>query len=124
MTKRARSRRSTKKQSNGMLIAGVVAGGIIIFAGLIYLAFREPARLNLLGYCNNNPDNCVVLGNEDAEVTVVEVSDYGCSHCRDFNLETAPILEAQYVETDQVKWIVVPFAFVITSYSIHYTKLS
>ncbi len=110
MTKRARSRRSAKKQNNWMFIVGIVVGGIIIFAGLIYLAFREPARLSLLAYCNNNPENCIVLGNEDADATVVEVSDYGCSHCRDFNLETSPTLAAQYVDSDQVKWIVVPFA--------------
>ena len=110
MTKRPRSRRAAKKQTNWMLIAGIVVGGVVIFVGLIALAFREPARLSLLGYCNNNPDNCIVLGNEDADVAVVEVSDYGCSHCRDFNLETAPILEAQYIDSDQVKWIVVPFA--------------
>jgi len=110
MTKRARNRRSARKQTNWMLVAGLVIGGIVIFVGLIYLAFREPTRLSLLAFCNNNPENCIVLGNEDAEVTVVEVSDYGCSHCRDFNLETSPTLEAQYVDTNQVKWIVVPFA--------------
>lgn len=110
MTKRARSRRSAKKQTNWMPIVGLVVGGIVLFAGLIYLAFREPARLSLLGYCNNNPENCVVLGDENADVTVVEVSDYGCTHCRDFNLETSPTLRAQYVDSDQVKWIVVPFA--------------
>ena len=110
MTKRARSRRSTRKQTNWTLIGGIVAGGVILFIGLIYLAFREPTRLSLLGFCNNNPENCIVIGNEDAEVAVVEVSDYGCSHCRDFNLETSPILEEQYLNTDQVKWFVVPFA--------------
>lgn len=110
MTKRARSRRSAKRQNNGVLVAGLVVGGTILFVGLIYLAFREPTRLSLLAYCDNNPENCVVLGNEDAEVTVVEVSDYGCTHCRDFNLETSPTLEAQYVASDQVKWVVVPFA--------------
>jgi protein-disulfide isomerase len=110
MSKRARSRRAASKQSNWKLIIGIVVGGIIIFVGLIALAFREPARLSLLGYCNNNPDNCVVIGDESAKVAVVEVSDYGCSHCGDFNLDTAPILSAQYVDTNQVKWIVVPFA--------------
>lgn len=110
MTKRARNRRTGKKQTNWMLIAGIVVGGVIIFVGLIALAFREPVRLSLLGYCNNNPDNCIVVGNENAEVAVLEVSDYGCSHCRDFNLETGPVLEAQYIDSDQVKWVVVPFA--------------
>ncbi len=110
MSKRARSRRAASKQSNWKLIIGIVVGGIIIFAGLIALAFREPARLSLLGYCNNNPDNCVVIGDDSAKAAVVEVSDYGCSHCANFNLDTAPILSAQYIETNQVKWVVVPFA--------------
>lgn len=110
MAKKARNRRSALKKTNWTLIIGLVIGGIVIFAGLIALAFREPARLGLLAYCNNNPENCIVLGNEDAEVSVVEVSDYGCSHCRDFNLETSPLLEAQYVDTNEVKWVVVPFA--------------
>lgn len=110
MAKRVKGRRSANTQTNWLAIGGFVIGGIVIFAGLIFLAFREPARVSLLGFCNNNPDNCIVLGNEDAEVTVVEVSDYGCSHCRDFNVETSPLLEAQYVDTDEVKWVVVPFA--------------
>jgi protein-disulfide isomerase len=110
MTKRARSHRQARKQTNWMLIGGVGIAGFVIFVGLIYLAFREPTRLSLLGFCNTNPENCIVVGSEDAEVAVVEVSDYGCSHCRDFNVETAPVLEAQYVDTNEVKWIVVPFA--------------
>ncbi len=110
MTKRARRRSSAKKQANWTVVAGIVVGGVILVAGLIYLAFREPARLSLLAFCNNNPENCLVLGDEDAEVAVVEVSDYGCSHCRDFNLDTAPVLDEQYIETGQVKWVVVPFA--------------
>ena len=110
MAKRARGSRAASKQTNWVLVGGLVVGGIVIFLGLIMLAFREPTRLSLLGYCNNNPDNCIVLGNDDADVTVVEVSDYGCSHCAAFNLETGPQLEAQYVDTDEVKWVVVPFA--------------
>ncbi len=110
MTKRARNRQTAKGQSNLMLIGGIVLGGIIIFAGLIALAFREPARPSLANYCDTNPDNCIVVGDKDADVTVVEVSDYGCSHCRDFNLETGPLLEAQYVDTNSVKWVVMPFA--------------
>jgi protein-disulfide isomerase len=110
MKKRTQSRRAANKQANWKLVAGIVVGGIVIFAGLIALAFREPAQLNLLTYCDNNPDNCIVLGNENANTAVVEVSDYGCSHCRDFNLETAPQLEAQYVKSNQVKWIILPFA--------------
>ncbi|WP_420631906.1 DsbA family protein [Candidatus Leptofilum sp.] len=110
MAKRARTRKSAKKETNWLVIGGLIVGGIVIFVGLVALAFREPNRLSLLSYCNNNPDNCIVVGDVDADVAVVEVSDYGCSHCRDFNLETGPLLNAQYVEPGEVKWIVVPFA--------------
>ncbi|MCP4419016.1 MAG: thioredoxin domain-containing protein [Chloroflexi bacterium] len=110
MKKRTRSRRAAKKKTNPMLIVGIVVGGIVIFAGLIALAFREPTRQSILTYCDNNPDNCIVMGNEEADVAVVEVSDYGCGHCRNFNLDTAPLIEAQYVDSGQVKWIIVPFA--------------
>jgi protein-disulfide isomerase len=109
MAKRVKNRRSANKQTNWLLVGGLIVGGVIVFVGLIALAFREPARLSLLGFCENNPENCIVLGDENAEVSVVEVSDYSCSHCRDFNLETGPMLQVQYVETDQVKWVVVPF---------------
>lgn len=110
MAKRIKTRKSVKKQTNWFVIGGLIVGGVVIFVGLIALAFREPNRISLLGFCNNNPENCIVVGDADAEVAVVEVSDYGCSHCRDFNLETSPIINAQYVETQDVKWVVVPFA--------------
>lgn len=110
MAKRARTRKSVKKQTNWFVVGGLIVGGVVIFVGLVMLAFREPNRISLLGFCNSNPDNCIVIGDEDADVAVVEVSDYGCSHCGAFNLETSPLLQAQYVEPGDVKWVVVPFA--------------
>jgi len=105
-----RARRKAKRQTNWLVIGGIVVGGVILFAALIALALREPPALQLAAYCENNPENCIFMGPEDAAVTVVEVSDYGCSHCADFNIETSPILEDEYVETGQVRWIVLPFA--------------
>jgi protein-disulfide isomerase len=107
MTKRAKK---TKKQGpNWLLIGGIVLGGVVLI-GLMALAFQPPRQLQLEKFCDNNPDNCVVEGDADAPVTIVEVSDYGCSHCGDFNLETAVRIQEAFVKTGLVRWVTMPFA--------------
>lgn len=115
MSKRTRTRsRGGKRQTNWLLIGGIVAVGLIVIV-LLALTLRDPdsssSALSSLGkYCQNNPDNCIAKGDPDAPVTIVEISDYGCGHCSDFNLETAPVLDSEYVATDDVYWIVLPYA--------------
>jgi protein-disulfide isomerase len=110
MTKRVRrKKRAQKRETNYWLIGGMILGGIVLVA-LIALSFRGPNQLDLVTYCENNPENCIVEGAAAASVTVVEVSDYGCGHCRNFNETTAVAIHDQYVETGQVKWVVMPFA--------------
>jgi len=111
MTKRAKKRKkqSAKRGTNWWIIGGVIIGGVVL-VGLIALSFRGPNQLNLETYCDNNPENCIVEGAADAPVTIVEVSDYGCPHCRDFNSETAVTIHDQFVQEGQVKWVVMPFA--------------
>ena len=115
MSKRTRKRtRGGKRETNWLVIGGIVAVGIIVIV-LLALTLRDPdsssEALSALGeYCQNNPDNCIAKGDPDAPVTIVEISDYGCGHCRDFNLETAPVLDSEYVATDDVYWIVLPYA--------------
>jgi protein-disulfide isomerase len=48
-------------------------------------------------------------GSTEAPVRVVEFSDYGCSFCRKFHMETWPTLQEEYVETGKVLWKTVPF---------------
>ena len=49
------------------------------------------------------------LGDPDALVRIVEFSDYGCSFCRKFHMETWPTLKKDYVDTGKVLWKTVPF---------------
>lgn len=115
MTKRTRATsRRNRGQTNWLLIGGIIVVGIVLLA-LLALTLRNPdsgsdAVSILAGYCQDNPENCVTKGDPDAPVTLVEVSDYGCGHCRDFNLETAPILGEEYVDSNNVYWIVLPYA--------------
>lgn len=111
MAKRVKKKPQEKaRQTNWWLIGAIIFGGIVVIFALLYLALREPEQSTLAQYCLDNPDNCVFEGPADAPVTIVEVSDYGCSHCRDFNLETAGLLEDLYVAPGDVQWITLPFA--------------
>ncbi len=49
------------------------------------------------------------LGDEDAPVTVVEFSDYGCAYCRRFTEETFPYLYSEFIQDGRVRWVHVPF---------------
>ena len=52
-----------------------------------------------------------VLGSENASVTVVEFGDYRCPFCREFHEQTFPQLESNYIETGQVNFAFVNYAF-------------
>ncbi len=107
MAKKAQKHR--RRPTNWWVIGGVIIAGVL-FLGLMALALRGPEQQQLANYCQQNPQNCVAEGDANAPVTIVEVSDYGCSHCRDFNLETANQIHDQFVASGQVQWVVMPFA--------------
>jgi len=49
-------------------------------------------------------------GREDAPVTVVEFSDFGCPFCSMFARGTYPDLVEEFVATGRVRWVFVPFS--------------
>lgn len=99
---------------------GIVGIGVVGIFALLFASIAggdgfgsssgSKANNVLDNFCEANPLNCIEEGSPDAPVTLIEVSDYGCGACRDFNLRTAPALKAQYVETGQLRWVAVPFA--------------
>ncbi|MFN2136168.1 MAG: DsbA family protein, partial [Candidatus Promineifilaceae bacterium] len=100
----------TSKQTNWLVIGGVVIAGVIGLFALLYLGLREPEQLTLADYCTGAQDNCVTYGDANAPATLVEVSDFGCPHCRAFHQEKAETIMQQYVEPGQVRWVFVPYA--------------
>ncbi len=51
-------------------------------------------------------------GSATAPVRVVEMSDFQCPWCRRFTLETAGILEREYIATGKVRWVFINFPIV------------
>jgi protein-disulfide isomerase len=45
------------------------------------------------------------LGNSDAPVTIIMFSDYSCSFCRRFHVETFPQLKEKYIDSGLVKFV-------------------
>lgn len=50
-------------------------------------------------------DDDPALGSPNAQVTIVEFSDFGCSFCAQFHKEVFPQLKAQYIDTGKVRFV-------------------
>lgn len=50
--------------------------------------------------------NRPTLGLASADIVVVEVSNFKCSHCRDFHAQTFPRLRERYIDSGKVQWFV------------------
>jgi protein-disulfide isomerase len=91
----------------GLLIVTVTSGGV---AAPEPTPVLQDSVVAIAEYCDANPAHCIVVGSADAPVTLVEVSDYGCPHCANFNTESVPTLKEEYVDTGLVRWMILPYA--------------
>lgn len=113
-----RKKRVQKRSTNWLLIGGIVLIGVAALFALLFATLQgqgDPTPVaensSLVDFCAQNDENCVEKGASNAPVTVVEISDYACIHCRNFNVEgPADELEQGYVETGQVRWITLPYS--------------
>lgn len=47
----------------------------------------------------------IVLGNEDAPVTMIEYASFTCPFCASFHLDTFPRIKAEYIDPGKVRFI-------------------
>jgi hypothetical protein len=51
------------------------------------------------------------LGSPSAPIVVIEVSNFQCSHCRDFHREVFPELRKRYIDTGKLRWVMLNGSF-------------
>ena len=128
MTKMKPRRKTTRQENvqapgpNWTLIGSIIGISAVVLIGLAVFASLNPAQApeptpslgeavtNINEYCDANPQRCVMTGNLESAVTLIEIPDYGCPHCANFNATKAPGLYANYVESNQIRWGIMPFA--------------
>ena len=119
MTKSTPQRRKQQtRETNWLVIGGLIGAGVLVFAGLLWLALRPTDSTTVqtaAEFCAANPENCARIGQSDAPVTMVEVSDFGCVHCTDFHNNTAEDLKAQFVDSGTMQWVALPYALSTTT---------
>ena len=66
-------------------------------------------KLSSLVTCGGEP--CTAKGSPNAPVTLIEVSDFTCAHCADFNRDSEPVIAAKYVDQGKMRLVAHVFAF-------------
>lgn len=101
------TRLSTAAAALVLLAAGCgdrtpIRGGEAETGAVTPVAEPAPREVDLatFGYARGAPD---------AQVVVVEFSDFGCPYCARFALETLPEIDREFIATGQVRWQYVPF---------------
>jgi protein-disulfide isomerase len=106
-----------------MLLGAVVATaglGISLVASLFRPAKMETAkvqqrrrtgRLSPSELTNPGPLPDLVLGKDDAPVTIVEYASMTCPHCAEFHNKVLPVLKAKYIDTGKARLIFREFVF-------------
>jgi protein-disulfide isomerase len=111
--KRQIAKRKKQMQSIGIMIIGV----LIIFAGVVLVAFTKPKVEEAPGIAYQNVEGNAI-GDPNAPVLVEEYFSFGCSHCRDFSEDKFPRLLQEYIDTGLVYFISYPFTNPTDAYGV------
>jgi len=108
-----------------VMIAGLIAVVVVVAAILILVSSGDSsnsstpaanAPLNGLketkAMLDGIPQNGNALGKKTAPVTMIEYADYQCPFCRDYALNTMPILINDYVRTGKLRMEFMPLTFI------------
>jgi protein-disulfide isomerase len=108
------------------MIAGLVAVVVVVAAVLILVSSGDNTNENAAPAANaplrglketkamlkGIPQDGNALGEKNAPVTMIEYADYQCPFCRDYALETMPILINDYVRTGKLRMEFEPLTFI------------
>lgn len=94
------------KYSTFLLIAVVLIGGFVMFKGTGQVVNNPSDNVpGQTGEVKADIDDDSVLGNKNAEVTIIEFSDYECPFCGRFYTQTLPSIKEDYIDTGKVNLV-------------------
>ena len=97
------------------MIMKLMSRRAVLIAGTLMAAAACGAADDSSSSGNASVDNAaveeMVLGADDAPVTIIEYASLTCPHCRTFHVNVWPELKKKYVDTGQVRFIMREFPF-------------
>ena len=90
------------------LTAALSTTALVAVAGLSPLGLIGSAvaqDVNPADLAKPVPLGDIVLGSENAPVTMIEYASLGCGHCAAFHADTYPKIKADYIDTGKVRFI-------------------
>ncbi len=107
MSKRAdkiAQNRKQKRQRRMIALFMIIGGALIIAALLIWPSLNTAQSPVIIPPAHEFPlAEGTSLGSPDALVVIEDYSDFLCSHCRDFDQHTLPLIIENYVASGQVR---------------------
>ena len=102
------SRRQIVMVAAGLATAGVVATWAYSLANPprrenVARAVRRPGRLSPSELTKPGPLPEIVLGKDDAPITIVEYADLTCPACANFHTTVLPKIKEKYIDTGKVR---------------------
>jgi len=98
---RAKRERQARMQRLGM-IGVVVAGALLVAFALIYPNLKPIGEVASTDHVERPMVDDNTMGDPNAPIRIEEFSDYNCSHCGTFAVETEPQLVQAYISTGKV----------------------
>lgn len=100
------------------LPASVIIAGVLIAGAVLWNGSRSPSALSpqagtapKVDIKNMSTEGDPFIGRADAPLTIALWSDFQCSFCKKFELETLPEILKEYVDTGKVKIVFMDFVF-------------
>lgn len=98
-SKQAIQDRRRKKQRQNNAILWIMGAGVVLVVAAIVYAIISSNRITVPDLQVYQQEGLSALGDPDAPVVIDEFSDFGCSHCANFALDTKKVLEEEFIDT-------------------------